>query len=117
MPTPLLAFSVLKKRAAAGVMITASHNPANYNGYKVYLENGAQIISPEDENVIALLERISFTTSIKRSSRSEARGNGLLEILGTETEIAYIRAVLSLQLKPEAPKEIKIAYYRSSRCG
>ena len=90
LPTPLTAFAVKEYGAAAGVMVTASHNPPDYNGYKVYWENGAQIISPIDEG-IAL---------------------GMVRMLGSDTVEAYLRAVSALSVHPRTPKRegIVIAY-------
>ena len=72
-PTPVLAFAVLELRAAGGVMITASHNPPGYNGYKVYWENGAQIIPPNDRGIADEIQRTPSADQIPRLSVDEAQ--------------------------------------------
>jgi len=76
MPTPLLAFSVLVTGAAGGVMITASHNPAAYNGYKVYWQNGAQLNTPHDSAIAQRIERGPAARTLPRICRAEARAHG-----------------------------------------
>jgi len=75
-PTPLLAYSVLVTRAAGGVMITASHNPAAYNGYKVYWQNGAQLNTPHDSAIAQRIERGPAARELPRICRAEARAHG-----------------------------------------
>ena len=79
-PTPVLAFSCLDKRAAAGIMVTASHNPPAYNGYKVYWENGAQIIPPIDGGIAKAIAAVGGVASIPQKDLGEAEDEGLYTI-------------------------------------
>ena len=78
-PTPLTAFAVKKLGAAAGVMVTASHNPPEYNGYKVYWENSAQIIPPIDGEIARAIAAAPAAKDVPRTPIDEARKKGLLE--------------------------------------
>ena len=112
-PTPELSFAVRYHHATAGVVITASHNPPAYNGYKVYWSDGGQIVSPHDKNIIACVNKVSYA-GIRRISEEEARARGLLVSLGKETDEAYFAALKELSLSPEAAraqgKKLKIVY-------
>ncbi|MBP3541174.1 MAG: phospho-sugar mutase [Clostridia bacterium] len=113
-PVALLSYGVRHLNAVAGVVITASHNPPQYNGYKVYAEDGAQI-GPEVANeVIARIDSLSFTAA-KRISKDEALASGLLKIIGNaEVDDDYIAQVKTLSIHPELVKEegknLKIVY-------
>jgi phosphomannomutase len=109
-PTPLLAFSVLERQAAAGVMITASHNAAGYNGYKVYWGNGAQIIPPHDREIAAAFVAQGPAARLPRLPAGHARERGLRHDLGHELTGRYLEGVRSLPLHPELPRDICIAY-------
>ncbi len=112
-PTPELSFAVRFHHATAGIVITASHNPPAYNGYKVYWSDGGQIVPPRDREII---ERIGTTAygDIRRIGKTEAEKRGLLVLLGEETDRAYLDAVKALSLSPEAVmrqgKKLKIVY-------
>ena len=95
-PTPLLGFAVLDQRAAGGVMITASHNPARDNGYKAYWENGAQIIPPHDVAVAAAMERLQSVRGLERVGEKERLERGLQDSLGASFERHYLKAVAAL---------------------
>ena len=101
-PTPLLGFSVLRQKAAAGVMITASHNPPAYNGYKVFWENGAQIIAPHDQEIAKRIADIRSIDDVSRGSTPPESLNGL--------EQAYLDALKTLPCNRQAPRTIVIAY-------
>jgi phosphomannomutase len=109
-PTPLVAFAVLDRGAAAGVMVTASHNPPDYNGYKVYQGNGAQIIPPVDAGIAAAIAAVGPLSTIPRMSREDALAAGRLEVLGADVERRYLDGVRGLALHPETPRDLVIAY-------
>lgn len=110
-PTPLLAYACLAKRAAAGIMVTASHNPPEYNGYKVYWSNGAQIIAPQDTGIAAAIEAVAGVDSIPTLDLADAKSRGLLTRLGSSVERAYLEGVRALQVHPGLSRDgIVIAY-------
>ena len=103
-PTPMLSFALRELGCTAGVVITASHNPAEYNGYKVYWEDGAQITAPRDKEIIAEVNAITDYASVKTMSRREAQERGLYEVIGPEMDDKYMEALKSLVLFPEIVK-------------
>jgi phosphomannomutase len=106
-----VAWAVLARGAAAGVMITASHNPPEYNGYKVYWGNGAQIIPPHDTGIAAAIDRIGRTDQLPLPGLDEARAAGLLEDLDDGVRQAYLAAAAALAVAPPAPRaDLRIAY-------
>ena len=109
-PVPLLSYAVRKKHATAGVMVTASHNPKEYNGYKVYWSDGAQIIAPVDKDIVAEVNAITDPSMVKY--RADGREGGI-ETMGDEMNNAYMDDVLTLMLSPESRarhKDLKIVY-------
>ncbi len=104
-PTPELSFAVREFKATAGLVITASHNPPEYNGYKVYWNDGAQVISPIAEELIAEANAIQNFSDIKRMD-SLTNDKSLLEIIGEEFDEKYIAKVKTLSLNEEIVKEI-----------
>lgn len=113
-PTPMLSFAVRHLDAQAGVVITASHNPPEYNGYKVYREDGGQIVPPYDKNIIAEVKKIKRISDVKRITEDEAKEKGVLEIVGEEIDRVYLEKVKSLSINPEIIEKvadvIKIVY-------
>ena len=112
--TPQLSFTVKRKGCAGGLVLTASHNPPEYNGYKVYGENGGQIVPKIGEPLIAEVKKIDGFKGIKRMDRKEALEKGMIKIIGKEMDEAYYEAVLSLstvneKLRKEVEK-LKIVY-------
>jgi phosphomannomutase len=108
-PTPVLAFAVLQLRAAGGVMITASHNPRGYNGYKVYWENGAQIVPPNDAGIASEIEVLEGAPEIPRLTLDEARDEGLLREVDALRQ-RYVEAVADELPSSESPRKLRIAY-------
>ncbi len=109
-PVPLLSYTVRLKKAIAGVMVTASHNPKEYNGYKVFWSDGAQIMYPVDKAVVEEVAKISDPSMVKFKAEGKEGG---IEIMGEEIDKAYINDVSTLMLSPEARakhKDIKIVY-------
>ena len=113
-PVPELSFAVRELKCTAGIMITASHNPPKYNGYKVYWDDGAQIVSPRDKDIIAKVRAVAEYSEIKEISKEEAIEKGLFNIVGTEMDDKYINTLESLILNPEIVKEqgknLKVVY-------
>ena len=113
-PVPELSFAVRELGCTAGVMITASHNPPKYNGYKVYWDDGAQIVPPMDKDIITKVRNIESFKEIKEISEEEAKSKGLLTIIGTEMDDKYIDVLKKSVLNPEIVrkngKDLKIVY-------
>lgn len=93
-PTPQLSFSVRSLHATGGIVITASHNPPEYNGYKVYNASGGQLVPHEAERVIANIQALNSLSEVKRLSREEAEAKGLLVWLGEPEDEAFINTVV-----------------------
>ena len=113
-PTPELSFAIRYYHTTAGIVITASHNPPQYNGYKAYWSDGAQLVPPYDELVIEEVNKIENYADIKRIGEEEAKAKGLLRIIGKETDDAYIAALKKLVLDKDVikkmAKDIRIVY-------
>ncbi|MFD2553634.1 phospho-sugar mutase [Sphingobacterium tabacisoli] len=107
-PTPVLSYAVRYYGCQGGVMLTASHNPKEYNGYKAYWNDGGQLVAPHDKNVIAEVDAIHSVSDIKFERRSEN-----ITLVGSEFDDLYIGANTQLSIHPEAVKEnqgLKIVY-------
>ena len=113
-PTPELSYAVRKLGCIAGINITASHNPPEYNGYKVYWEDGAQITPPHDSGIMAEVGAISDYGVVKTMDKSEAKAAGLYVTIGADIDDAYIEELKSQVIHwdsiKEAQKDIKIVY-------
>ena len=113
-PTPVLSYAVRELNCVAGIVVTASHNPPEYNGYKVYWEDGAQIVPPIDGGIISEVNAITDYSDIKMMSLEEATANGLYNVIGEEIDTKYINTLKKLVLNPEIIKEhakdLKIVY-------
>ena len=116
-PTPELSYSIRLKGATAGIMITASHNPKEYNGYKVFWSDGGQITSPVDKDIVAEVAKITDPSQVRFSPGDEGGG---IEIMGKDVDEAYLHDILSLTLSPEAVSRhnaLKIVYTPLHGCG
>lgn len=113
-PTPELSFAVRQLSCIAGIVITASHNPREYNGYKVYWEDGAQITPPHDKNILSEVAKITDFSQVKMMEEDDARAVGLFHIIGTEFDDLYLSELKKQSIHPElikkAAKDIKIVY-------
>lgn len=113
-PTPELSFSVRKLGCIAGIVITASHNPPEYNGYKVYWEDGAQIVSPKDKEIITEVNNVTDYKEIKTISKVDAVEKGLYNVIGEEIDNEYInelkKLVLNKDVISKVQKDLKIVY-------
>jgi len=107
-PTPEASFAIRHLGCQSGIILTASHNPKEYNGYKAYWNDGAQMVAPHDENVITEVMKITNVDAIKFSGNPD-----LIQIVGEEIDAPYIDAVKTISLSPEAierNKDLKIVY-------
>lgn len=113
-PTPELSFALRELGCIAGIVITASHNPPEYNGYKVYWEDGAQITAPKDKQIITEVNKVTDLSQVKTMTEVEAVAKGLYHIIGQEIDDRYIEALKTQIIHPEyiekATDEIKIVY-------
>ena len=112
-PVPELSYAIRKLGAVAGIMITASHNPPKYNGYKVYWEDGAQITSPKDKQIIEEVNLIEKYEDIKNVSKEEAIRQNLYYVIGKEIDETYIKELKKQILNLETikrQKDLKIVY-------
>ena len=113
-PTPELSYTVRQLGCIAGIVITASHNPPEYNGYKVYWEDGAQIVEPTDKEIIAEVNNVTDFAKIKTMNKEEAITKGLYNTIGKEIDDKYIAELKKLVVNSDAIKEmqknIKIVY-------
>ncbi len=105
-PTPELSFAVRKLEATAGVVITASHNPPEYNGYKVYGADGGQLVPEFAEQVIGCINDVQSFSSVRRIDREKAEAEGILEWIGEEIDRAYIAEVAAISQNRETVKKI-----------
>ena len=107
-PTPELSFAIRELKCQSGVVITASHNPKEYNGYKAYWADGSQVTEPHDKNIIAEVEKITEVSQVLTGKNKEK-----ITILGEEFDEKYLEAIHSLSLSPESVKkyhDLKIVY-------
>ena len=118
-PTPELSYSIRMKGATAGIMVTASHNPKEYNGYKVFWSDGGQITSPVDKDVVAEVAKITDPAQVRFEAVPGEKPAEIV-MMGAEVDEAYLRDITSLMLSPEAVarhKDLKIVYTPLHGCG
>ena len=113
-PTPELSFAVRKLGCIAGINITASHNPPEYNGYKVYWEDGAQITPPHDTGIMDEVKKVTDFAAVKTMDEDSAKAAGLYQVIGQEVDDAYMEELKSQVIHMDAikamAKELKIVY-------
>lgn len=113
-PTPMLSYAVRYLGCTAGIVITASHNPPEYNGYKVYWEDGAQVVAPRDKGIIDEVNAVAEYGHILRMERKEAEEKGLYRMISQEVDDSYDEQVLAQRICPEVAErmddEISIIY-------
>ncbi|MBO4591397.1 MAG: phospho-sugar mutase, partial [Eubacterium sp.] len=113
-PTPELSYAVREFGCIAGIVVTASHNPREYNGYKVYWEDGAQVTPPHDTGIMAEVAKVTDFAQVKTMDEDDARAEGLFNIIGTDFDDKYIAQVkdqsIHPEIIPEMAKDIKIVY-------
>ena len=113
-PTPELSFAVRKLGCIAGINITASHNPPEYNGYKVYWEDGAQITPPHDTGIMDEVKKVTDFNTVKTMDEEAAKAAGLYQVIGQEVDDAYMEELKSQVIHMDAikamAKELKIVY-------
>ncbi|WP_293754807.1 phospho-sugar mutase [Vallitalea sp.] len=104
-PTPELSFAVRELGAIAGIVVTASHNPSEYNGYKVYWEDGAQITTPKDVEIIDEVKKVTDYKDVKSIDKETASKEGLYNVIGEEIDDRYIEELKKQIINPEAIKK------------
>ena len=104
-PTPMLSFALRELGCIAGIVVTASHNPPEYNGYKVYWEDGAQITAPKDQEIIREVKAITDVSLVKTTTRQEAEKDGLYQVIPSEIDKKYIKELKKLVLSPQILRE------------
>lgn len=105
-PTPELSFAVRKLGCIAGIVITASHNPREYNGYKVYWEDGAQITPPHDKNILAEVAKVTSFSMVKTMDKDTAKEQGLYLEIGEEIDDCYMEELKKQSIHPEVIREM-----------
>ena len=106
-PTPELSYAVRKLGCTAGINITASHNPPEYNGYKVYWEDGAQITPPHDKGIMDEVKAVTDFATVKTMEKEEAKKAGLYEVIGAAIDDAYIAELKKLVVHQDAIDQVK----------
>jgi phosphoglucomutase len=109
-PVPMLSFMVRHYKCSAGICITASHNPPAYNGYKVYWQDGGQLVPPHDKNVIGIYGGITSYEGFKTTPYQEALNKGLVTEVGAEFDEVYFKEVAALSMRNEGRDDFKIVY-------
>lgn len=113
-PTPELSFALRKLGCISGIVVTASHNPPEYNGYKVYWEDGAQVTAPKDAEIIGEVKAVTDYHAVKTMPKEEAVKAGLYQVIGAEIDDAYMeelkKQIIHPEIIQEMADEIKIVY-------
>ena len=113
-PTPELSFAIRKLGCISGIVVTASHNPPEYNGYKVYWEDGAQVTAPKDKEIITEVKNVTDYHTVKTMDKEEAMAAGLYNVIGKEIDDAYMvelkKQIIHPEIFEEVADDIKIVY-------
>ena len=113
-PTPELSFAIRKLGCISGIVVTASHNPPEYNGYKVYWEDGAQVTAPKDKEIITEVKNVTDYHTVKTMDKAEAMKAGLYNVIGKEIDDAYMvelkKQIIHPEIIEEVANDIKIVY-------
>jgi len=113
-PTPELSFALRTLGCISGIVVTASHNPPEYNGYKVYWEDGAQVTAPKDKEIITEVKNVTDYHTVKTMSKEDAMAAGLYQMIGEEIDVAYMAELKKQIIHPEIIKamaeDLKIVY-------
>ena len=105
-PTPELSFAVRELNCIAGIVVTASHNPPEYNGYKVYWEDGAQITAPKDEQIIEEVNNVKDYNTVKTMDKDDAQIAALYNVIGSDLDDKYIAELKKLIINPDVIKQV-----------
>lgn len=105
-PTPELSFALRKLHCISGIVITASHNPPEYNGYKAYWEDGAQVTAPRDKEIITEVKKVTDYHTVKTMEKSEAIKAGLYQVIGKEIDDAYMEELKKQIIHPDVIREV-----------
>ena len=108
--TPLVSYSVRKLNTISGIVVTASHNPKEYNGFKVYWEEGSQILDDIGDEILGEINKVKDFSEIKMMDLEEGKKKGLIEYIGKEIDDSYEKELLNLSLNDDIDKDIKIVY-------
>ena len=113
-PTPELSFAIRKLGCISGIVVTASHNPPEYNGYKVYWEDGAQVTAPKDKEIITEVKNVTDYHTVKTMDKAEAMAAGLYNVIGKDIDDAYMvelkKQIIHPEIIEEVANDIKIVY-------
>ena len=109
-PTPLLSYTIRRLNTVSGIVVTASHNPRDYNGYKVYWEEGSQILDDIGEEILNNINNIDDFSEIKLMDMEEGLNRGLINYIGDEMDDEYVEKVKNLSLSDDIDKDIKVVY-------
>ena len=109
-PTPELSFAVRFLKCSAGIVVTASHNPKEYNGYKVYGDDGAQVVFEAADAIMKNMNETDILEDVHTADEKEAREKGLINTIGAEVDEAFYKAVASVAINPEVIKKANLSF-------
>lgn len=109
-PTPVLSFAVRETGACGGIVVTASHNPPEYNGFKIYDEHGCQLVPDLADHVVGHVDAVDDVFAIKTMPYEEAKSAGLVTLLSRDMDNKYLKRIMEVQLRPNAKKDLKVVF-------